>query len=99
MDGLVVVKPNFGWQAACSLVFNRSWRVRLVWRDQRPVVFSMAGLTCTSYQESLGLPERAPISSLKKMGVSQASGLNTAGQTVVNALVGAAVFGEWQGAH
>ncbi|MFR4252711.1 MAG: GRP family sugar transporter [Weissella confusa] len=39
------------------------------------------------------------LAAFKKMGVSQASGLNTAGQIAVNALVGAAVFGEWTGAH
>ena len=63
------------------------------------VVFSMAGLTYVLSGIAWAAGTSFQLAAFKKMGVSQASGLNTAGQIAVNALVGAAVFGEWTGAH
>lgn len=59
----------------------------------------MAGLTYVLSGIAWAAGTSFQLAAFKKMGVSQASGLNTAGQIAVNALVGAAVFGEWQGAH
>lgn len=64
-----------------------------------PIVFSMAGLTYVLSGIAWAAGTSFQLAAFKKMGISQASGLNTAGKIAVNALVGAAVFGEWQGAH